>query len=330
MAPTTGHEVSALGIGAWSWGDRTGYWGWENQGRPDGYGEEENRAAYQALVDAGVTFLDTAEVYGFGKSEELVCDFIRRTPGSSVPFIATKFAPLPWRFTADTVEKALQASLRRLGQSSVGLYQIHWPGFPFINNWATDTFVEGLATVQQAGLAKAVGVSNFRADRMRKAHSILEARGVPLASNQVQYSLTYRAPERNGVMAACRELGVTLIAYSPMAQGLLTGKYTPGGTKAAGPRSGLFSDERLAAVQPLLGLMRKVGSEHGGKTCAQVAINWTICKGALPIPGAKNAKQAAEAAGALGWRLTADEVAALDAASDRLGADSMGAPFENW
>ena len=107
------------------------------------------------------------------------------------------------------------------------------------------------------------------------------------------------------------------------------GKYTPGGNKAGGPRAAMFNDDRLRTVEPLIGLMREVGSAHG-KTPAQVAINWTICKGALPIPGAKNARQAQEAAGALGWRLSADEVKALDAASDRMGSDSMGAPFENW
>ncbi|KAK9904751.1 hypothetical protein WJX75_001757 [Coccomyxa subellipsoidea] len=319
----SGLEVTSIGVGAWSWGDRTGYWGYNGYGN---YGADENQLAFDALIDSGIGFIDTAEVYGFGKSEELTGEFMRRKGAS--PVIATKFAPLPWRFTSGSVVSACEASLKRLQVPSVGLYMIHWPGFA-IQSLANDAFVEGLAEVKQAGLAQAVGVSNFREDRLRRAHKILQDKGVVLASNQVQYSLLYRAPEKNGVLRACNELGITLIAYSPLAQGLLTGKYGPG-NKPGGPRSGIFTEERLKGVQPLIGLMRDIGSGHGGKTPAQVAINWTICKGVLPIPGAKNARQAAEVAGAMGWRLTTDEMAALDSTSSRSGADFFGAPFETW
>jgi aryl-alcohol dehydrogenase-like predicted oxidoreductase len=110
---------------------------------------------------------------------------------------------------------------------------------------------------------------------------------------------------------------VTLIAYSPLAKGLLTGKYTPE-NPPAGTRGRLFRPDYLARIQPLIGLLREIGAGHEGKNPNQVALNWTISKGTLPIPGAKNARQAQENAGALGWRLTADEVAALDTASDRV------------
>ena len=178
---------------------------------------------------------------------------------------------------------------------------------------------------------QSVGVSNFNATRTRQAAAVLAARGAPLSSNQVQYSLLYRAPERNGVLDACREAGVTLVAYSPLAQGLLTGKYTgEGADKPAGARGLIFTSSRIASLSALLALMREVGASHGGRTPAQVALNWIICKGALPIPGVKNARQAEEVAGALGWRLSPEAVAALDRASDFLGDVGFGAPFENW
>ena len=120
------------------------------------------------------------------------------------------------------------------------------------------------------------------------------------------------------------------MAYSPLAQGLLTGKYVPSGAKPGGPRAAVFSDAKLRQIEPLLGLMREIGAARGGKTPAQVALNWTVCKGALPIPGVKSRAQAAEVAGAMGWRLTPEEVAALDKASAPVAAVAFGAPFEKW
>lgn len=209
------------------------------------------------------------------------------------------------------------------------LYIQHWPGFAF-NAFSNDAYLQGLADCVDAGLTEAVGVSNFNAKRVQGAAAALAARGVPLSSNQVQYSLLYRAPEKNGVMEACAETNTTLVAYSPYAQGLLTGKYSAGSPPPPGPRAAAFSASRLRSLDMLLGLMREIGGARGGKTPAQVAVNWCVCKGAVPIPGVKNAKQAAEVGGALGWRLTAEEVRALDLASDKVGASSPGAPFENW
>ena len=129
-------------------------------------------------------------------------------------------------------------------------------------------------------------------------------------------------------MEACREAGTTLVAYSPICQGLLSGKYSRA-NPPQGPRRAFFTDARFAEVDTLLDVMRKVGAEHGGKTPTQVALNWTLCKGALPIPGAKSAAQVADLAGALGWRLSEGEVAELDAVSARIPS-STGAPFEKW
>jgi aryl-alcohol dehydrogenase-like predicted oxidoreductase len=301
----TGLYAPPLGIGTWAWGD-TMVWGFGN-----GYAEEDIAAAYRTSMGAGLTFLDTAEMYGFGKSEKYIGRFAAE--GGTRPIVATKFFPLPWRVSRGALIGALRKSLKRLGMAQVDLYQIHWP-FPPVS---IETWMEGMADAVEAGMTKAVGVSNYNADQMRRAHATLARRNIPLASNQVQYSLLRREPERNGVQEACRELGVTLIAYSPLAMGLLGGKYTPE-NPPPGNRRRMAKPEYLAEIQPLIGLMRAIGQAHGGKTPAQVALNWTVCKGAVPIPGAKNARQALDNAGALGWRLTGDEVAALNAASDKI------------
>jgi aryl-alcohol dehydrogenase-like predicted oxidoreductase len=188
---------------------------------------------------------------------------------------------MPWRLSKGALLRALRGSLRRLGVRQVSLYQIHWSNPPV----AVEIWVDALADAVAVGLTKAVGVSNFSVGQMRRAHAVLARRGVPLASNQVEYSLLHRDPERNGLLDACRELGVRLIAYSPLSKGLLTGKYTPGNPPPGIRRRLLW--EKLVTVQPLIGLMREIGQGHGGKTSAQVALNWTICKGALPIPGAR-------------------------------------------
>lgn len=302
----TALRVTPLGLGTWQWGDSM-FWGYGK-----GYAADEIRAAFNATLAAGITFFDTAEVYGQGKSERFLGRFIAGRREGLV--IATKFMPLPWRISKGALLSALRKSLARLGLAQVDLYQVHWPFPPRpVEFWA-----DALADAVAAGLARAVGVSNYNADQMRRAHEVLAKRGVPLASNQVEYSLLHRAPERNGVLDACRELGVTLIAYSPLRKGLLTGKYTPA-NPPPGFRRRIARGEQLAAIQPLIALLREIGAAHGGKSPNQVALNWLISQGAVPIPGAKNARQAEQNAGALGWRLTAEELAALDQASAAAG-----------
>ena len=296
-------QISPLGIGTWAWGDRF-YWGYGRE-----YGEDDVQAAFGLALDRNVNFFDTAEVYGFGRSERLLGQALRDSGKPAV--VATKFMPLPWRLRRASLRRALRGSLRRLGVQQVDLYQIHWPFPPVpIERW-----MHALADAVEEGLVRAVGVSNYNVDQLRRAHEALAKRGVPLASNQVEYSLLQRGPERSGLLAACRDLSVTLIAYSPLGQGLLTGKYTAGHPPPGARRR---RARRLGSIEPLIGLLRQIGEAHGGKTPAQVALNWTICKGTVPIPGAKNARQAEDNAGALGWRLADDEVAALDAASEAL------------
>ena len=300
-----GPPISPVGIGTWAWGDRM-MWGYGGN-----YAEAEIREAFQASLEGGVTWFDTAEVYGLGQSEKFLGRFIREAGAEAL--IATKFMPFPWRLGKGALRRALRASLKRLGLERIDLYQIHWPLPPV----PIETWMDALADAVDDGLVRMVGVSNYSVEQMRRAADALSKRGIRLASNQVEYSLIQRAPERAGLFDLCRDLGVTLIAYSPIGMGMLTGKYTPD-APPKGARARRYSRERLAAIQPLIDLLREIGEAHGGKTSAQVAINWTICKGAVPIPGAKNADQARANAVVMGWRLTVDEVAALDKASEGL------------
>jgi len=291
-----------MGLGAWQWGDRI-VWQYGH-----GYSSSDVQQAFLASLNEGIRFIDTAEIYGNGRSEQLLGQFLKEI--DQPVLIATKFLPFPWRLFKSTLPHALKASLGRLGVESVDLYQIHWPT-PLMS---IDTMMEGLAECVKSGMTRTVGISNFGQSRMLAAYSALARRNVPLASNQVHYSLLNRAVEKNGTLARCKELGIRLIAYSPIEMGLLSGKYSadspPPGARARN-YTGL-----LPKLGPLLKLMTEIGQDHGGKSHTQVALNWVICKGALPIPGAKNAAQAQENAGGLGWRLTEDEVARLDQVSD--------------
>ena len=150
---------------------------------------------------------------------------------------------------------------------------------------------------------------------MLRAYSALAQQGIPLASNQIPYSLLNREAEKNGLLARCKELGIRFIAYSPLSQGLLTGKYSVA-NPPAGVRGSAYADV-LKKLPPVVKALQEIAQSHG-KTVSQVALNWIVCKGAMPIPGAKNAKQAEENAGGSGWRMTNDEVALLDEVTDNI------------
>jgi aryl-alcohol dehydrogenase-like predicted oxidoreductase len=298
-------ESIEIGTGTWQWGDKI-VWGF---GR--GYDDSDARAAFDASLSKGICFFDTAEMYGFGQSERLVGQFMRDAQQPIT--VATKFMPLPWRLTRGSLRSALHRSLKRLDIQQVDLYQIHWPTPPI----KVEARAEALADIVEAGLTRAVGVSNYSRGQMQRTCDVLAKRGIKLTSNQVEYNLLKRNAERSGLLARCQEIGIRLIAYSPLGMGLLTGKYTPDNLPP-GIRRRNYYGQRVAKVQPLIKLMREIGEAHGGKIPAQVALNWTICKGALPIPGAKNAQQVAQNAGARGWQLTDEEIARLDEASDQL------------
>jgi aryl-alcohol dehydrogenase-like predicted oxidoreductase len=297
----TGIEVTPMGFGTWAWGDSL-FWGYGKD-----YGEQDLRLAFQAAIDRGITFIDTAEVYGLGKSEQLLGKFIKETNATTQ--IASKYMPLPWRFRPEDVADAVTASLKRLNMPSMDLYQVHFPAPSFLNQ---EGLMNALADEVEQGRIKAIGVSNYNAEQLREAHKLLARRGVPLAVNQMRYSLINREIETNGVMDTARELGVTILAYSPLAQGLLTGKYTatnlPTGARSLDRR---FQAAGLRKLQPVLDRLNKLGEKYA-KTPAQIALNWLICQpGVIPIPGVKTVAQVAQNAAALGWELSAADVAEL-------------------
>ncbi len=297
-------DNAEMGLGAWSWGDRT-FWQYGLE-----YTDDDIAAAFRATLAAGVNLVDTAEIYGSGRSELLLGQIIKNT--SQPVYVATKFFPIPYRFTKKSVVRALRSSLERLGIQRVDLYQLHWPSTLVPN----DFYVEGLALAVQAGLTLTVGVSNYDFKMMQQAQRSLLKHGIPLATNQVEYHLLERTIERNGLLDRCKEMGVRLIAYSPLAMGLLTGKYTVD-SPPPGARGRKYS-AILKELPPLIDLLTEIGKGHGGKTPGQVALNWVICKGGLPIPGAKTAKQAEQNVGAIGWRLTPEEIRAMERASDKI------------
>ncbi len=297
-------ETAPFGVGTWAWGDAD-TWG---MGTYDPAVNEATIAeAFEASIEAGITFFDTAEVYGNGESERIIGRLLGANPGVRDDLvIATKFMPMPQKLNVvGAVRKSLEASLGRLGVDQVELYQIHGP----TSLRSPAALAEALARVHSDGLVRAVGVSNYSEREMTRIHRELDKRGMRLASNQIEFSLLRRQPETSGLLAACKRQGVIPIAYSPIGQGRLTGKYSAVNPP---PKVRTFSAHPMEQVDRVVGQLRLIGDEHDGRTPAQVALRWIIQKGAVPIAGAKSAEQARQNAGALGWTLSDREMATLD------------------
>ena len=307
----SGVQVPPLGLGVMTWGVATGFQ--RLMPAKTAYGganAADEQAAFNASVGAQVNFFDTAAMYSGGGSERRLGELAQGTP----VIVATKFPPRPLSRTEE-MPAALDASLGRLQRDAVDLYQHHFPA-----RWVDIArLMELMADAVDAGKVRAVGVSNYSAAQMRLAHEALARRGIPLACNQVQYSLLYRKPEVDGVLDACHELGITLIAYQPLASGALTGKYLDG-PRPAGLRriQPTFRRAELELQRPVIELLRTIGDAYG-KTPGQVALRWLIDQegSVVPIPGAKSAQQAAHNAGALSFQLTPDEIGQLDQATRR-------------
>jgi aryl-alcohol dehydrogenase-like predicted oxidoreductase len=304
--PGSDTPTAPLGVGTWAWGDKAT---WGMGGYDSALTESTITEAWEASAEAGVTLFDTAEVYGNGESERIIGRLLARDPGRrSSLVLATKFMPLPYKLNVKgALRNALVHSIERLGVEHVDLYQIHGP----ISARSKAALAEALAAVKAEGLTRAVGVSNYSIGETERIHAELAKRDVPLASNQVEYSLLRRRPETSGLLEACQRLGVVLLAYSPLGMGRLTGKYS-----AANPPPGKrnFSAHPMEDVDRVVGVLRRIGETHD-RSPNQVALRWLIEKGTVPIPGAKNGEQARQNAGALGWPLGTAEVAELDAAA---------------
>jgi aryl-alcohol dehydrogenase-like predicted oxidoreductase len=313
----TSIEISAIGLGCWQFSSGFGLVGdfWE------ALPQETVDEIVRVSLAGGINWFDTAEVYGRGRSEQALAHALAasgRKDGDVV--VATKWWPIPR--TARSIGATIGDRLRCLGGFSIDLHQVHQP-FSFSS---VEAEMEAMADLVAARKIRAVGVSNFSAARMRRAHAALDKRGIPLASNQVRYSLVDRRIESNGIMAAAEELDVTVIAYSPLGQGILSGKFhaDPALVRSRpGPRRFLspFRASGLARTRPLVHELQRIAAARG-VTPSQVALNWLLHshgETVVAIPGASRPRHAEEAAGAMGFRLTDEEMARLDVLSRPFG-----------
>ncbi|MBH8576020.1 aldo/keto reductase [Nostocaceae cyanobacterium CENA369] len=303
--------LSTMGCGTWAWGNQL-LWGY-NESMND-----QLQEVFNLCVSNGVTLFDTGDSYGTGRlngqSELLLGRFSQEYQGLGKEniCIATKLAAYPWRWSRQSMIRACKASAQRLGRN-VDLAQMHWSTANYAP-WQEEGLLDGLADLYEQGLVKGVGLSNYGPKRLQYVHQKFAGRGVPITTLQVQYSLlsTYPVTQLE-LKDVCDAMEIKLIAYSPLALGLLTGKFSEKGPFPKGIRSLLFR-QLLPGVRSLLACLKEV-AESRNKTMSQVAINWCICKGTIPIPGAKNLEQARENIGALGWQLNASEIAELDKAA---------------
>lgn len=302
-----------MGCGTWAWGNRL-LWGYDPS--MDG----ELQAVFNRCMQGGITLFDTGDSYGTGKlngrSESLLGQFASDYlgPNSEQICLATKLAAYPWRLTRQAMVRACRASAERFGRP-VDLAQLHWSTANYAP-WQEWPLLDGLGDLYEAGEIRGIGLSNFGPKRLRKVHRHFAQRGIPIVTLQVQYSLLSTEPVAQlGLKQICDELGIQLIAYSPLCLGLLTGKYSLQKPLPKGIR-GLLFRRLLPGIQPVLDTLRAIATERD-KTMAQVALNWCMGKGTMPIPGAKSLAQAEENLGALGWQLTAGEMEALDGATRR-------------
>jgi aryl-alcohol dehydrogenase-like predicted oxidoreductase len=296
----TAKKVSRIGLGTWQFGSRE--WGYG-----DSYADSEARAIVRRALELGVTLFDTAEIYGFGRSERILGQAL----GDDLPsiFLATKI--LPVMPVAPVVEQRGVASAARLGARKLDLYQVHQPN-PAVRD---GTIMRGMRALQRTGLVDEVGVSNYSLKRWIAAENALGSR---VLSNQVRYSLADRRPERDLVPYA-EAHGRVIIAYSPLAQGLLTGRYDRDYRPANRVRanSALFLPENLARAAGLITALREVADAHSA-TASQVALAWLIRNPVVvAIPGASTVAQLESNVAAAEIDLTGEEYRRLSDESSR-------------
>ncbi len=323
MQSTKELVLPTMGCGTWAWGNRL-LWGYDESM------DSQLQQVFNLCVSNGVTLFDTGDSYGTGKlngqSEKLLGRFEREYLGVNKERIclATKLAAYPWRLTSKSMVKAGFASVQRMGR--VDLAQMHWSTANYFP-WQEWQLLDGLADLYEQGVIKGIGLSNYGTKRLRKVHQKFSDRQIPIASLQVQYSLLSTYPVTDlGIKDTCDELGIQLIAYSPLCLGVLTGKYSHSSTYPKGLR-GLLFKRLVPEAKPLLDCLSAI-AQYRNKTMAQVAINWCIAKGAIPIPGAKNLKQAQENIAAKDWLLDAGEVAELDRSAAKINKPMVQNVFQ--
>jgi aryl-alcohol dehydrogenase-like predicted oxidoreductase len=265
----------------------------------------------KTALEAGINWFDTAELYGRGRSESGLAGALKANDVIDKDVVvATKWWPL--LRTARNIPRSVHHRLRYLAPYSIDLYQVHQP----VSFSSPEAEVEAMADLVESGLIRAVGVSNFNADRMRRTHAALQRRGLTLASNQVQYNLLDRRIETNGILDTAKELGITIIAWGPLSSGLLTGKFhnEPEALSERSPYRRASLKRSLDKSRSLVQSLTEIAAAHQ-VTVAQVALNWLVNfhgDTVVAIPGASRPYQAAESAGVMGFTLSENEMAYID------------------
>lgn len=303
----TGMLVTPIGLGVMQFSGGKGVFG---MAFPD-LSQEDMNGIIKAALDGGINWFDTAEMYGLGRSEQGLSTALKTLEKHDEDvIIGTKW--LPYLRTAGNISKTIDDRLKFLDGYKIDLYMIHQP----MSFSSPEAEMEVMADLVEAGKVRSIGVSNFSADRMRRAHIALEKRGLTLAVNQVQYSLLHRKIETDGVLDTARDLGVTIVAWSPLARGILSGKYhnhpeiydqLPIGRK-------MMMRSMINGSGPVIEELNAIAEKYG-VTPAQVALNWVInFQGEIvvAIPGASKARQAEESAGVMSFRLSDEELSILD------------------
>lgn len=309
-------KISPIGLGCWQFSKRNGLVGkyWSK------LSSEEIKQIVKISLEGGINWFDTAEAYGWGESEKAL-DTALKELGSLADhaMIATKWWPI-FR-SASSISGTIQDRINCLGGRKIHLYQIHQP----YSVSSIESQMKEMAKLVREGKVLLAGVSNFSEKQMREAHRVLADEGIPLVSNQVKYSLLDRRIEQNGILEAAKELGITIIAYSPLEQGILTGKFHQNPTlvrDTKGPRRYMssFRSHGLKRTQSFIDVLEEIAQKRG-RTISQVALNWLIHAHGdtiVTIPGASKLEQAKDNVGALQFRLTEDEIKEIDAASQKV------------
>ncbi len=303
-------EITPIGLGAMEFAGGKGFFKFMlGPVEPDTQDE-----VVKVALDSGMNLIDTAEIYGFGYSERAVARGLKaagKSPGDVV--ITTKWFPMFKR--ARSMRKSSEKSTQRLDPYPIDLYLVHMP----LSTSSVKTQMNEMADLVESGKIRAVGVSNFSKDRMLKAHEALADRGIPLAANQVNFSLLKRGIEINGTLETAKELGVTIMAYTPLGRGILTGK--------------LHANPELLRVMPrmrrsrlrgglkkttsLVDTLETIALEHEA-TVAQITLSWTTTfhgDTVVAIPGATKTYQAEQNAGAMRIELSSEQMEAISAQS---------------
>ena len=319
-------ERPGIGAGTWSWGNR---FLWDYRPERD---DSAINAAFQAAVAAGVRLFDSADSYGTGalegRSERLLGQAVRALPASQQRdlVIATKLAPFPWRVGRRGFDRAFAASRARLG-GRLDRVQLHWSTARYAP-WQEGPLLRGLADLLEAEVVPQLGISNMGPRRLRRWHGELQRRGLAITSLQVQLSLLEREALAPGsVRDVCAELGIELIAYSPLALGLLSGRWQPDGPLPSGARGSLFR-RLLPGIRPLLGEMAAVAAEHQVEITS-VALNWCRAHGAMPIPGLRCLNHVEAVRQSFLWTMDSQELKRLDHAAAMLQIGMPANPFSS-